>query len=166
LQGTAITFRRWLHLELWLEWDEIWRKATNFQLTDSQDDIFWTLGTKKRFTVKSVYDGLTKNENELYHKRIWKGKIPAKIKIFLWLMSCNALLTKDNLMRRNWQGDSSCMFCDYVETIPHLFFQCPIARVVWSIVAKCFGANNIPSNLNQCWSWCEQWFPFGKKYHP
>jgi hypothetical protein len=40
LQGTTITFRRWLHLELWLEWDEIWRKATNFQLTDSQDDIF------------------------------------------------------------------------------------------------------------------------------
>lgn len=35
LQGTSITFRRWLHLELWLEWDEIWRKATNFQLTDS-----------------------------------------------------------------------------------------------------------------------------------
>lgn len=58
------------------------------------------------------------------------------------------------------------MFCDYVETIPHLFFQCPVARVVWSIVAKCFGMNNSPSNLNQCWSWCEQWFPFGKKYHP
>jgi hypothetical protein len=53
-----------------------------------------------------------------------------------------------------------------VESISHLFFQCPVARVVWSIIAKCFGANNIPTNLEQCWCWCETWLPFGKKYHP
>ena len=21
-------------------------------------------------------------------------------------------------------------------------------------------------NLEQCWLWCEKWFPFGKKFHP
>lgn len=57
------------------------------------------------------------------------------------------------------------MFCDCLESIPHLFFQCPVARVVWSVIAKCFGAHNIPSNLDQCWNWCEIWLPFGKKYH-
>jgi hypothetical protein len=31
--------------------------------------------------------------------------------------------------------------------ISSVFFQCPIARVIWSVVAKCFGASNIPSNL-------------------
>lgn len=41
-----------------------------------------------------------------------------------------------------------------------------MARVIWSIVAKCFGANNIPSNLQQCWCWCEVWLHFGKKFHP
>ena len=47
-----------------------------------------------------------------------------------------------------------------------MFFPSPVARVIWSIIARCFGANNIPSDLNQCWQWCEAWFPFGKKYHP
>lgn len=57
-------------------------------------------------------------------------------------------------------------FCDCLEAISHLFFHCPIARVIWSVIAKCFGANNIPSNLDQCWNWCEKWFPYGQKYHP
>jgi hypothetical protein len=41
-------------------------------------------------------------------------------------MSCGALLTIDNLHKRNWQGDPSCVFCECVETIAHLFFQCPV----------------------------------------
>ena len=90
-----------------------------------------------------------KNDYGFYHKRIWKDKIPAKIKIFLWLLSCNALVTKDNLQKRNWLGDPSCAFCDCPESISHLFFQWPVACVIWAIIAKCFGANNIPTNIEQ-----------------
>lgn len=114
--------------------------------------------------MNSLYNGLTKNEGGVYHKRIWKCKVPAKIKIFLWLITVGALLTKDNMRKRNWQGDPCCAFCDCVETSPHLFFQCPVAKVIWSVIAKCFGANNMPSNIQQCWSWCEKWLPFGKKF--
>jgi len=128
--------------------------------------VVWKLGKSNSFTVKSIYNGLSKAESGIYHKRIWKGKIPAKIKIFLWLMTNNAILTKDNLQKMKWQGDPSCAFCDCVETVSHLFFQCPVVKVIWLVVAKCFGASNIPTNLQQCWQWCEQWFPFGKQYHP
>jgi hypothetical protein len=76
-----------------------------------------------------------------------KGKIPAKIKNFLCLMTNEAILTKENLRKRKWQGDPSCVFCSCVETTSHLFFQCPVAKVIWSIVAKCFGATNIPKDL-------------------
>jgi len=34
------------------------------------------------------------------------------------------------------------------------------------VVAKCFGAANVPANLDQCWLWCERWLSFGKKFHP
>lgn len=96
--------------------------------------------------------------------RIWK--IPPKINFFLWLLTNDAVLTKDNLIKRKCNGDPRCVFCDSNEDISHLFFQCPIARVIWSIVAKCFGANNIPSRLNQNWQWCEVWLPYGKKFYP
>ena len=40
-----------------------------------------------------------------------------------------------------------------------------MAKVIWGVVAKCFGAHNIPMNLQQCWLWCDKWLPVGKKYH-
>jgi len=95
-------------------------------------------------------------------KKFWKGKIPAKIKIFMWLMTNEAILTKDNLIKRKWKGDPDCYFCSHPETISHLFFQCPVAKTIWAVVAKCFGAYTVPRNLNQCWRW---WLPFGNRYH-
>jgi hypothetical protein len=71
-------------------------------------------------------------------KKIWKGKIPAKIKIFMWLMTNEAILTKDNLIKRKWKGDPDCYFCSHPETISHPFFQCPVAKTIWAVVAKVF----------------------------
>jgi hypothetical protein len=137
----------------------------NIQVVDSDDTIVWNACKKGKFTVKSVYDALTVSHTGTYYKRIWKGKIPEKIKIFLWLLANDTVLTRENLKKRNWQGDPSCVFCDSLKTTSHLSFQCPVAKVIWIIVAKCFGAPNIPTNLEQCWLWCEKWFPYGKKFH-
>ena len=51
------------------------------------------------------------------------------------------------MVKRGWQGDPSCRFCENIETIQHLFFECSLARVVWSIVAIPLKANNIPTSL-------------------
>jgi hypothetical protein len=66
------------------------------------------------------------------NKRIWKAKNPLKIKIFMWLVNQNAILTKDNLVKRNWQGNHRCSFCNLDEFIMHIFFDCYLARYVWS----------------------------------
>ena len=94
----------------------------NIQLVDRDDMVLWKIGKKGKFTVKSVYDALTSSNTGIYHKRIWKGKIPEKIKIFLWLLANDAILTKENLRKKNWQGDPSCVFSDSIETVSHLFF--------------------------------------------
>ena len=103
-----------------------------------------------------MYDALTSSSTGSYHKRIWKGEIPEKIKIFLWLIANDAILTRDNLRKRKLQGDPRCVFCDFIETVSHLFFQCPVAKIIWVVVAKCFDASNVPINLEQCWLWCEK----------
>jgi hypothetical protein len=100
-----------------------------------------------------------------YHQNIWKGNIPTKIKMFLWLILNNAILTKDNMIKRNWVGDPPCYFCDKEETITHLLFQCSIAKAVWTIVAHSIGATDIPNYFDNCWEWCNKWLPFGKKFH-
>jgi len=102
--------------------EEIWRDVVDFQLINETDVVFWKLENNSTFSFKSVYIGLTRNVG-LCHKRIWKGKIPVKIKIFVWTMTNEAILTKDNLLKRKWKGDPSCSFCENDENISHLFFQ-------------------------------------------
>jgi hypothetical protein len=35
------------------------------------------------------------------NKQLWKLKVPLKIKIFMWYLKKEVILTKDNLVRRN-----------------------------------------------------------------
>jgi hypothetical protein len=128
----------------------------NFRLQDVEDKIIWKMGKNKTFSMNFMYNALTKSNCGFSHNRIWKGKVLPKIKIFMWLMSNDAILTKDNMIRRRWVGNPRCYFCEQDESINHLFFTCPVARVVWGVIAKLIGANNIPTSLEQCWMWCER----------
>jgi hypothetical protein len=56
----------------------------------------------------------------------------------MWLVEKDAILTKDNLTRRKWQGDPKCYMCGDGESINHLFFSCHMARVTWGITALYF----------------------------
>jgi hypothetical protein len=98
-----ITFTRWL-VDIWKEsWDNILVDASQVQLCECDDIITLKFGGHGCFTMKSVYNALTSNDSGPYHKKVWKSKIPAKIKIFLWLVMNNAILTKDNMIKQNWQ---------------------------------------------------------------
>lgn len=45
----------------------------------------------------------------------------------------NAILTKDNLIKRRWSGAPTCYFCNSDENIQHLFFQCSTAKSIWAL---------------------------------
>jgi hypothetical protein len=92
-QGSGL---RWSIDNLKDEWDKILLEINKLQLTNDPDVILWKFSNSGQFNVKSVYKALTSSDAGPYHKVIWKGKIPAKIKIFLWLIMNNAILTKDN----------------------------------------------------------------------
>jgi hypothetical protein len=79
---------------------------------------------------------------------IWKLKVPLKIKIFMWYLKRGVVLTKDNLIRRNWKGDKKCVFRAHPETIQHLFFECHFAKFIWSAVQITFNIHMIVSVLH------------------
>ncbi|TVU01395.1 hypothetical protein EJB05_53164, partial [Eragrostis curvula] len=91
--------------------------------------------------------------------------IPEKVKIFLWLIENGAILTKDNMIKRKWQGDPTCYFCQQPETIDHLLFSCCVAKVVWGIIAHCFGADTRPSSMVQHKDWIKMVLPGGDKVY-
>jgi hypothetical protein len=51
-----------------------------------------------------MYLALISDNRVRLNSTIWKLKLPLKIKIFLWPLECGVILTKDNLIRRNWVG--------------------------------------------------------------
>jgi len=117
------------------------------------------------FTTKSVYNRLTSGDNGDSFSRIWKAKLPYKIKIFLWLLEQNSIFTKDNMIRRKWVGDPKCYFCTQNETANHLFFDCPVAIVVLGILGLCIGATNVPRNIQSYKLWIKKWVPGGNQAH-
>jgi hypothetical protein len=70
---------------------------------------------------------------------IWQIKVPIKIKIFLWYLKKGVILTKDNLVRRHWNGNMKCCFCHCPEIIQHLFPDCLYAKFLWRAVHLLFG---------------------------
>jgi hypothetical protein len=134
-------------------------------LGSEKDKPIWIWEKNKQFSVKTMYAHLCGADIEKPNKKMWKAKIPLKIKIFMWLMQHDAILTKDNLIKRKWQGDKSCRFCRMDESVTHLFFDCSLARYVWSLVALVIGADCRPSTLDQFWEWCDRFLPRNKNIH-
>ena len=122
-----ISFRRTLVEDKLGLWHELVSKVMNIVLTDANDSFKWTLTQNSVFTVKSMYRDLMLTNSIPCNSRVWKIKVPLKIKIFLWYLQKGVILTKDNLLKRRWKGGSKCCFCSKDETIQHLFF--PI--VMW-----------------------------------
>jgi hypothetical protein len=106
-------------------------RLNDLTLSEEKDKVTWRWTHNKKNSVSSVYRFLSRDECGASYARIWKAKIPEKIKICMWLIDQNAILTKDNMIKKKWVGDPGCYFCGIDETIDHLMFECPIARVVW-----------------------------------
>jgi zinc-binding in reverse transcriptase len=63
---------------------------------------------------------------------IWRNLlIPLKIKMFMWLVLHNKILTRDNLCKRGWNKDLHYTMYSEQESISHVFFICHMAKQIW-----------------------------------
>jgi hypothetical protein len=64
----------------------------------NEKDLFvWSLTMSRNFSVKSMYLDLLDDGT-----KVWKMKVPLKIKVFMWFLHRKFILTKDNLTK--WIG--------------------------------------------------------------
>ena len=99
-----------------------------------------------------MHADLINDGQPFHHKYIWKMKVPLKIKILMWYLDRKVIPTKDNLKKRDWQGCTKCCFCD-VESIPHLFLQCPLSKLLWRTVHITFNLPPTTSSTNMFGNW-------------
>jgi hypothetical protein len=103
--------------------------------------------------VKSMYLDLLNDRTVYLHKYLWKMKVPLKTKIFMWFVQRKEILTKDNLLKRNWQDSVKCCFCDHDESVQHLFITCPFIKIIWQIVYMAFNITPLLSIAHMFRNW-------------
>ncbi|WVZ98282.1 hypothetical protein U9M48_043744, partial [Paspalum notatum var. saurae] len=135
----SISWRRKLYGTNLDDWNSFLSCLEGLDLSQGQDAFYWNLTPK--FSVKSHYAALMLSNSPNVNSDLWKLKAPMKIKILLWYLQKGVIFTKDNLAKRNWHGSLTCVSCHKEETINHLFFECRLARLDWSILQMATGIN-------------------------
>ena len=114
-----ISFRRALVDNKLIEWLNLVARISYVQLVEGSDYFKWSLIKTGLFSVSSMYLHLIITQPPFIYRKIWKIKIPLKIKIFLWFLQRGVILTKDNLASKNWKDNQKCICCNRNETIQH-----------------------------------------------
>lgn len=107
-----------------------------------EDILYWKHEPSGCYTTKSAY--LADQDSRFIQlaslsrsewKNLWSFKIQDRLKLMPWKIIVGALPVQAKL--RFWEQSHSeefffCNLCHYqLETSEHLFFQCPLAQILW-----------------------------------
>jgi zinc-binding in reverse transcriptase len=110
-------------------------ELSGINFSTSEDMILWKWSSTGVHTSRSFYQAFAAAGKECTtYEWIWKAYVtPTAI-----LLVNGRLLTWDMLARRNIPCTSECVMCMHCphEITLHLFFQCPYASQVWSLLAR------------------------------
>jgi len=111
------------------------------------DGLGWAHERSGQYSVRSSYQLLKMEQSEretdvanepsssceaFWWRKLWKLKIPPKIRIFWWRSIQNYLPSKQELKRRHVTEEDFCEVCGMQgESIYHICFDCTIAKRFW-----------------------------------
>jgi hypothetical protein len=122
----------------------------NIPLGRQQDD-FWAWSGERHglYTVRSAYRMLAALDaqerdhgenraahsvasNDPYWQKLWKAKVPPKVRVFWWRVSHDFIPCRENLHRRHLEPIGTCYFCgNEDESTFHALTQCTSAVIFW-----------------------------------
>jgi hypothetical protein len=123
-------------------------KILKIKIRSATEALLWSPSSTSVFYTKSAHRFLTFQRTSLSSplqqsswKLLWKLKLNHRLRLFffffffLWKMVWNILPTKEHISSAIFSpsvSNSTCSLCSFsTDSLVHLFFSCPIARVVW-----------------------------------
>ena len=104
------------------------------------DSVVWDKSADGRLTVRTAYmvhEERETMERDPLWKIIWKWKGMERIKVFLWTVAHNAIMTNEMRWRRKITDDKYCCQCEtVVESLIHAVRDCPKARKIWEVFVR------------------------------
>ena len=124
------------------------------------DSLKWGNFCKGTYTVKAGYSKLCVSNGMIENwpwKHIWRSKLPTKVMCFSRTAHRDAILTQDNLCRRNFHLVNRCNMCrNNSQSVNHLFLHCSVEADIWNMFLAVFGISwSTPQNIKKAVeSWC------------
>jgi hypothetical protein len=98
------------------------------------DRRVWSGTDNGQFSIASAYNllcSLGDHNREMGWVRIWKLKVPERIRSFIWLVRHDRLITNYRKSKMHI-GEPWCTHCvDIIEDTLHVLRDCPLAKSVW-----------------------------------
>jgi hypothetical protein len=116
--------------------------GSGFELNNEKDTLMWSWDTKGgQVNAKQAYEVQLMEDMEeeptFWYTELWKWQLPLKVKLFIWLMLEQKILTWENLAKRGIIGPSRCVLCgNNEETMYHLFVECSFTKDIWFTILK------------------------------
>lgn len=111
--------------------------------TGAEDVFIWQPTSSGDYTTKSGYavaatkgSTLLVPNSDLFNwiRDVWATECSPKMKVFTWSIIQRALPLGENLQSRGIHAQAKCIRCNELETAKHIFFDCPFAKEVWSLI--------------------------------
>uniref|UniRef100_A0ACD5TWE6 Uncharacterized protein n=1 Tax=Avena sativa TaxID=4498 RepID=A0ACD5TWE6_AVESA len=96
-----LRFRRALDQAGVISWLDLVQNLEDVTLGQIKDTVSWHLDPSGCYSVKSMYQFLSRGISVAHFKEIWKAKAPLKIRIFAWKLALDRLPTNNLLASRN-----------------------------------------------------------------
>jgi hypothetical protein len=93
-------------------WYDLKSISESLCLNNEEDSIIWKFESKGVYSVSSLYAIVNfRGVLPVHIPAVWRVKVQPRVHVFLWLLVNNRLLTRDNLVKRQYVPDHSCVFC-------------------------------------------------------
>ncbi|KAG7558925.1 Ribonuclease H-like superfamily [Arabidopsis thaliana x Arabidopsis arenosa] len=102
-----------------------------------EDKLTWKGTENGKFTVRSAYSMLKEDGTEgpsvaRLFERIWRVVAPERVRVFLWLVGNQVILTNVERERRHMGDSAICPVCSGApESIIHVLRDCPAMAGIW-----------------------------------
>jgi hypothetical protein len=105
------TFRICVDMRLFLQWEELVNLLSTMDFPDEEDALIWQHHSSGLYFSQSLYSIINfRGVSPVYVPSVWKLTMPPRVQFFLWLLSKNKILTRDNLEKRRPLDDNTCVF--------------------------------------------------------
>ncbi|XP_058733586.1 uncharacterized protein LOC131605219 [Vicia villosa] len=107
-----------------------------------------------KFKLGDVYKNMLKQETNVEWQGLIAGNVARPRAVFcLWMACHKRLATRDRLGKFGVSVPSSCGFCQEIETIEHLFFECERLKYVWANVLQWIRVDHTPQPWDREKNW-------------